>query len=68
MSVFEIRWFENIPISETVGNGLCAVPGTPRIEPMRVNGITHRCVCKGGNLAARHVGTTTCAVEWYHAM
>ena len=28
------------PTSETVGNGLCAVPGTPRKQPVRMNGIT----------------------------
>ena len=32
MSVFGIRWLKNTPISETVGNGLCAVPGTFRVE------------------------------------
>ena len=34
--VFGIRWLKNIPISETVGNGLCAVPETPRIQPVRI--------------------------------
>ena len=32
MFVFEIRWLKNTPISETVGNGLSAVPETFRIE------------------------------------
>ena len=27
VSVFEMRRFKKPPISETVGNGLCAVPG-----------------------------------------
>ena len=27
VSVFEMRWFKKPPINETVGNGLCAVPG-----------------------------------------
>ena len=31
VTAFEIRWFKNPPTSETVGNGLCAVPGTWRI-------------------------------------
>ena len=26
--VFGLRWLKNTPTSETVGNGLCAVPGT----------------------------------------
>ena len=33
---FEMRWLKNTPTSETVGNGLCAVPGnvtnTPRVN------------------------------------
>ena len=40
MPAFKIRWFKNEPISETVGNGLCAVPETSRIEPVRLNGFT----------------------------
>ena len=32
---FEIRWFKNPPISETVGNGLCAVPGRNEYNPCR---------------------------------
>ena len=50
MPAFKIRWFKNEPISETVGNGLCAVPGAWQIEPMQLNGITHRRACRGGNL------------------
>ena len=50
MSAFETRWFKNTPISETVGNGLCAVPEALRIQPVRMNGITRRRVRRGGNL------------------
>ena len=32
VSVFGLRRLKNIPPSETVGNGLCAVPGAFRIE------------------------------------
>ena len=41
-------------------------PATFRIQPVRLNGITHRCVCRGGNLVARHVLNITCAVERNH--
>ena len=30
--VFGIRRFKHTPTSEIVGNGLCAVPGTPRLS------------------------------------
>ena len=32
-----------------------------------MNGITHQCVRRGGNLAARHVPNTTRVVEWNYA-
>ena len=43
-------------------------PATFRIEPVRLNGTTHWCVCRGGILAARYVSNTTCVVEWYYSI
>ena len=40
----EIRWIKNAPTSETVGNGLCAVPGTWQIQPVWINRTTSQ-VC-----------------------
>ena len=37
VSVFRICWLKNAPTSVTVGNGLCAVPGAFRIQPVRLN-------------------------------
>ena len=37
---FEMRWINNPPISETVGNGLCAVPGALQLLPVQMNGTT----------------------------
>ena len=65
VSGFEMCWLKKTPTSETVGNGLCAVPGASRIEPVRVNGITQ---CSGDDSSPRHISTITRAVEWYYAM
>ena len=63
MSGFEISWFKNTPTSETVGNGLCAVPGTLRVELVRLNGTTQ---CSGDDSSPSHVPNITCVVERYH--
>ena len=69
MPGFEIRWFKNTPTSETVGNGLCAVPGTLQSITHVVEwyhplyGITQ---CSGDDSSPCNVSDITRAVEWYH--
>ena len=44
-NVFGLRWLKNTPTSETVGNGLCAVPGTS-LDITRAGKWYH--ACRGG--------------------
>ena len=43
------------PTSETVGNGLCAVPGTRRIQPVWMNGTTCRYVIPSERSESRNL-------------